>query len=637
MKKTNFYFYCYCLFVSICVACNPFNNNSNTQQTTTMTPAQKKVYDKTDKHSFAKPQDAVMQHLSLDIEVNFKEKTIAGKATCIIRNINKTNKLYLDTKGLQIEKVLLGQQPTTFKIGEEKPFVGQALEIDIFSNTDSVTVFYKTSPEAEALQWLSPQQTADKKQPFMFTQSQAILARTWVPCQDSPAIRFTYDANVKVPNGLLALMSADNPTEKNPQGKYQFKMNKPIPAYLLALAVGDFAFKSLSPRTGVYAEPSMLNKAAKEFDDMEAMTAAAENLYGKYDWGRYDVLVMPPSFPFGGMENPKLTFATPTIITGDKSLVSLVAHELAHSWSGNLVTNATWEDFWLNEGFTVYFERRIMAAISGKPYSDMLELIGLQDLQEEVKNMNNGEATKLKLDLTDKNPDDGVTHIAYEKGYFFLRTIEEAVGREKFDAFVKKYFATFAYKSINTEEFLDYLNENLLNGLPEAKAKIQAEQWIYNVGIPENCPKIASERFLQVDRSIAAWLNGTTLAHIKTQTADWSSHEWLRFIRNLPEDITVEQLKELDKYFQFTASNNDEIACVWLTLAGKKSYEPAYYAIDRFLTQVGRRKFVVPVYHALYTNKDEKAKNWALQTYKKARGNYHFLTVNTLDRLLRPE
>lgn len=617
------------IFVLSLAACKS-ETIDNQQNNTTKQTTKKQII--MDKHSFAKPTEAVMKHLALDIAVDFKTKTIKGKATCLVQNLTKTNKLFLDTKDLKIEKVELRGYPTTFKIGEEKPFLGKALEIDIYPTTDSVTIYYETSPNAEALQWLSAQQTAAKKYPFLFTQSQAILARSWVPCQDSPGIRFTYEAKVTVPENLLAVMSANNPTEKNKNGIYNFKMDKPIPAYLLALAVGDFSYKQVGNRTGVYAESNMIEKAEKEFEGMEAMLVAAENLYGVYDWGRYDLLVMPASFPFGGMENPRLTFATPTIITGDKSLVNLVAHELAHSWSGNLVTNATWEDFWLNEGFTVFFERRIMEATYGKEYAEMLELIGYQDVVAEIKAMNDGNDTKLKLSLTDRNPDDGVTHIAYEKGFFLLRTIEDAVGRKDFDVFIKKYFQQFAYKSVTTEDFIDYLNKNLLDARPEAKKKIALEQWIYEVGLPKNCPQISSTKFQYVDKCVAAYLNGSSPTLFKTE--NWSSFEWVHFLRNLPEDINTTQMQELDKAFRLSNTSNAEIAAVWFTLAATKSYEPAYLPMERFLTQVGRRKFVMPIYNALHKNKDAKAQNWAIQTYRKARSNYHFVTTSSLDKLL---
>jgi len=370
-----------------------------------------------DVHTFAKPEEAVVTHLDWDAVVNFDTKMITAKASLKIKKSPDATSIVLDMKDLQIDRVTLGaeEQKVDFTIGEEKPHLGRPLTINLEEDTDVIHIYYKTSPDAEAVQWLSPVQTADKTAPFLFTQSQAILARSWVPIQDSPGIRFTYNATVQVPAGLMALMSAENPKEKSADGKYSFTMKQPIPAYLLALAVGDVAYQPISDRSGVYAEPSVIEKAAYEFAELEEMIQAAEYLYGKYQWEVYDIIVLPPSFPFGGMENPRLTFATPTILAGDRSLTSLVAHELAHSWSGNLVTNATWNDFWLNEGFTVYFEQRIMEALYGREYSEMLATLSAQDLEEEAAQMiaeGNGADTNLKLALDGRNPDDGMTSIA---------------------------------------------------------------------------------------------------------------------------------------------------------------------------------------------------------------------------------
>lgn len=337
-----------------------------------------------DPHSFSVPQSARVTHLHWVATVNFSSKTLDAVATWAIASDDMAQKIILDTKSLRIKKVLVNNKEADFILKKNYPIMGQALEIPIQSGAKEVSIHYSTSPEAEAVQWLSPEQTADKKFPFLFTQSEAILARSWIPCQDSPSVRFTYDATVTVPKELLAVMSASNPQKKNDTGIYHFEMNQPVPSYLLALAVGDIAFKSISERSGVYAERSLLDTAAWEFADLEKMIDGAEKLYGPYRWDRYDVLVLPPSFPFGGMENPRLTFATPTILAGDRSLTSLIAHELAHSWSGNLVTNATWSDFWLNEGFTVYFETRVMEKLYGSDYAEMLASLNYHDLVEEV-------------------------------------------------------------------------------------------------------------------------------------------------------------------------------------------------------------------------------------------------------------
>ncbi len=305
-----------------------------------------------DPHSHAGRSPARVQHLALDLVVDFDARTLHGRATWQLANPGTAPELVLDSRNLDLEAVAQldaagTATPAAFALGPADATLGQALTIALAPGTVAVQIAYRTRPAAAALQWLQPGQTAGTA-PFLFTQSQAILARTWLPCPDSPGIRFTYEATVQVPPHLLALMSAENPQRLASDGRYRFRMAQPIPAYLMALAVGDLQFAALSGRTGIYAEPASLAAAVHEFVDLDAMVAAAEQLYGPYAWERYDLLVLPPSFPFGGMENPCLTFVTPTIITGDRSLTSLVAHELAHSWSGNLVTNATWNDFWLN-------------------------------------------------------------------------------------------------------------------------------------------------------------------------------------------------------------------------------------------------------------------------------------------------
>ncbi|OFY86094.1 MAG: aminopeptidase, partial [Bacteroidetes bacterium RIFCSPLOWO2_12_FULL_31_6] len=429
------------LFITLVITSCKQKNNQNSNNMV-LTEEKNQIINATDAHTCAKPNEVLTTHLDLDVEVDFKQKQIKGKATFQIKNLTATDHIFFDTYDLTIQKVTVGksEKETKFELGTKDENLGQALKVYIDSNVEMLTIYYSSDPTAQALQWLDAKQTSDKKSPFLFTQSESIFARSWVPCQDSPGIRFTYNATVKVPKDLLAVMSAENPITKNDSGIYYFNMPQAIPAYLLALAVGDIEFKSVGPRTGIYAEHSMLDKTVYEFGETEDMLVAAEKLYGAYRWGRYDIIVLPPSFPFGGMENPRLTFATPTVIAGDRSLTSLVAHEMAHSWSGNLVTNATWNDFWLNEGFTVYFERRILEKIYGHDYTEMQAVLAKQDVIETMAELGitSGD-TKLKLNLNGRHPDDGMTDVAYEKGYLFLRLIEENVGREKLDAFLNKY------------------------------------------------------------------------------------------------------------------------------------------------------------------------------------------------------
>lgn len=579
-------------------------------------------------HSYAKPNNAFVNHLNLDITVDFENEIIQGKATYDIVNNNSTQ-IILDSKHLEIESVWADGKETEFSLGANDKIMGQPLTISIGKDTKKIEILYKTTKNTEALQWLKPKQTANKIKSFLFTQGQAILTRTWIPIQDSPQIRLTYDANIQVPKGMMAVMSAENPKEKTADGLYHFSMKQAIPAYLIALAVGDIAYKPISERTGVYAEKSMLNRAHDEFSDMEKMVSAAENLYGKYVWDQFDVLVLPPSFPFGGMENPRLTFATPTVIAGDKSLTSLIAHELAHSWSGNLVTNTTWNDFWINEGFTVYFEMRIMEAVYGKERADMLALISRQDLDDELEHLKDTpNATKLKLDLKGKNPDDGMNSIAYDKGYLFLRTLEETVGRDKFDMFLNQYFKEHAFSTMTTEKFVTYLNTNLLE---KNNITFNTDEWINQPGVPENQAIITSDKFENVEHILQEFLVDNKLD--TKITTNWTPQEYVHFIRNLPATISVEQMKNLDARLNLTNSSNSYIQMVWYEQALNHDYHGKNVdtKIAEFLTSVGRRWYVETIFKAF--KKNDRMED-AFKIYEKSRPNYHSITIKTIDDLL---
>jgi leukotriene-A4 hydrolase len=580
-----------------------------------------------DIHSFARPDEAVVRHLALDLHVDFDRQQLTGFATLQIDKTAAARELVLDKNGLTIEEVRLDNGIAThFRIGEPQPHLGSPLTIDLEPDTKSVTIRYTSAPDAAAVQWLTPAQTAGGKQPFLFTQSQAILARTWVPCQDTPGVRMTYEATIHVPPGLVAVMSAENSPDVAPDGVYRFRMPQPIPAYLLALAVGDLAFRSLGRNSGVWAEKPMIDASAYELADTQKMIDAAEAIYGPYRWGQYDVLVLPPSFPFGGMENPRLTFATPTILAGDRSLVNLVAHELAHSWSGNLVTNATWNDFWLNEGFTVYFERRIMEAIAGRDYSEMLALLGFQDLEQTVAELQPRD-THLFLDLRGRDPDEAATKLPYEKGYFLLRLLEETVGREQWDAFLRRYFDEHAFQSMTTAAWLQELEK----AFPGVGEKVAIETWINGPGVPANAPKVKSDAFTKVEQQVGAFAGGSAAADLKTK--NWSTHEWIHFLRHLPKDLSREQMAQLDDAFKFTESGNSEILHEWLLNAIDRNYEPAWDALEKFLLRQGRRKFLKPLYQKLAETPEglERAK----KIYEKARPAYHAVSYRTIDQIVK--
>jgi aminopeptidase N len=586
-----------------------------------------------DSHSFSNPAEAVIKHLDLDIKVDFDTQTISGKASWTIDNITKGNQIIFDENTLNITKVTLGndEKETQFKLGDSVEYHGKPLHITIEPNTTKVNIYYNTTKDGVALQWLKPEQTADKKKPFVFSQGQSIWTRTWIPCQDSPGIRFTYNAKVSVPKDVMALMSAINPKQKNNTGVYTFKQDKPIPSYLMAITVGDVEFKSIDNRTGVYAEHSQIDKAKWEFAKLGDMVNAAEKLFGPYRWGRYDVIVLPPSFPFGGMENPNLTFLTPTILAGDRSLTSLLAHELGHSWSGNLVTNASWDETWLNEGFTTYVEHRIGEEVFGVAEAKMQDVLSRKVLKDNVDELGiNSPDTRLKIDLSGKNPDEGLSDIPYEKGYALLQTIEAAVGRKQFDTFLTYYFNDHAFQSINTEAFLAYINKNLIKGDKRLADKIKIDEWIYKPGIPSNIITPVSEDFNAIDLIQKTWrITGIKGLSKKIKSTNEKQH----FIDYLPNDLTVQEMTEIDKEFNFTKGGNFVVKRQWFIIALQHQYKVAYPAIENFLTSYSRTYSLTPLYKEMI--KTPEGKVWAKQIYAKAKSGYHATTVEALEKILK--
>lgn len=589
-----------------------------------------------DVHSFANFEKIRSKHLDLELKIDFEKKILQGSATWHIDQIAQDSIFTVDIDELRIDSVFLDDTiKTSYYVGGIEAYKGQPLHIRIQPQTKKVSIFYATNySETDtftAIQWLDPSQTKDKIAPFLYTQSEPNLARTWIPSQDAPMVKVTYNAQITVPQGLMAVMSATNQQHEQISGVYSFNMKQAIPTYLIALAVGKLSFKAIDAQNGVYAEPSMVEAAAAEFDELPAMIQAATAICGPYDWERYDVLVLPPGFPIGGMENPRLTFATPTILAGDKSLVSLIAHELAHSWSGNLVTNATWNDLWLNEGFTVYFERRIIEAIRGKDYAAMLWDLGRTDLEASLRFFSNQvDLTKLKLNLQHQNPELSLTDIPYEKGSLMLLKIEQVVGRENFDAFIKQYLQAFRFQSLTTETFVDYINTALLSKNPEWLNLIQLEKWLYEPGLPEDVPSIPNPKFKAVIEALNAYKNRKSITDIPVQ--EWSTHEWIHFIRNFDSNITYKDMENLDAQFQLSSSTNSEIACIWYVKAIERNYEKAYTNMKAFLRVTGRQKFLEPIYTALRDN--PKTQKLATSIYNTSQQNYHPIARKNIHSLL---
>ncbi|MEN1726908.1 MAG: M1 family metallopeptidase [Pseudomonadota bacterium] len=591
-----------------------------------------------DPHSYAEYDKVRVQHITLDLDADMEARTLSGHVLLDLERPDADHKrLVLDTRDLDIRDVTVvgpdgDYRPVSWRLGPERrsAHLGQPLVIILPQGIRRVRVDYSSKPEAFGLQWLDANQTSSG-QPFMFSQSQPHYARTWVPLQDTPAVRYTFDATVRAPRNLKVVMGADgNPFERNITGEYVFTMPQPVPSYLMAIAIGDLEFAEIGPRSGVYAEPDWIERAEVEFYQLEEMMDIGEALYGPYRWGRYDLLVLPPSFPFGGMENPRLSYVTPTIIAGDGSLLALVAHELAHSWSGNLVTNSSWRDLWLNEGFTVYFEARIMEQIYTPEIVAMLAKLDWDALEVSLPELDEADR-QLVRDLTGKDPEGAFISVPYDMGRFFIDWLESRVGREDLDVFLRQYFDDFAFQSIDTETFRTYLEANLIQTHPDALTLAEVDEWLYEPGMPGTAVAPESDALAQVDAQRRAWQNGEQgLGDLPSES--WSVYEWLHFLSGLEGPLDTATMTALDEAFALTASTNVEILYLWLRHSIDSEYAPGIERLETFLLEVGRNKFTRPLYTALAES--SWGRDWAIEVFERARPGYHPLTRQAAERAL---
>lgn len=585
---------------------------------------------RTDPHSYFDDAQPRTRAWRLSLSADFERKVLSGTATLIFA-APAQGPLDLDTKGLSVKSAVSGDGAAVpFELGPDEPILGRRLRLLLPAGTASVAVAYETSPAAAGLQWLAPEQTEGKRRPFLFSQCQAIHARSVLPCQDSAAARVTYEAELTVPDGLTAVMSA-GPAGDAPAGDgrrtFRFAMPQPIPSYLLALAVGELEGRDLSHRCRVWAEPATIAAAAWEFADTEPMIARAEALFGPYDWDRYDMLVLPPSFPYGGMENPRMTFLTPTLLAGDRSLVDVVAHELAHSWTGNLVSNATAEHFWLNEGFTVWAERRILRALRGEEAAALAWGIGQRELEEALERFHDKpELTRLRTRLQGVDPDDAFSVVPYEKGARFVVALERAAGEEAFDRFVKSYMKRFRFQSVTTEQFCAFVE----SAFPGLLAEVDAPAWLDAPGLPENAPRFVSARLEELAALAGSWR--TDGGPGAAAMAKWQPAEILVFLQRLPKELSREDCARLDAALSLNGRGNHEILTAWLCLAAAAGYEPAFERARALLTRVGRMKYVRPLYQAL--GKTAPGRALAREVFAAAAPSYHALTRRAAEGVL---
>ena len=590
-----------------------------------------------DEHSYAQPGKVAIDHLALDLKLDFDTKTLSGTATYTLDwKDQAATALVLDTRDLTIQKAEAAEgddvwRALKFELETADKVLGSKLTIQTPKRPKQVRVTYVTSPKASGLQWLEPAMTEGKQLPFMFSQSQQIHARSWVPLQDTPSVRYTYSAHVTSRPDVMVLMSANNAPDAPRDGDYSFEMPQKIPSYLMAIAAGDLVFKPISARSGVWAEPAMVDKATAEFIDTEKMIATAEALYGPYRWDRYDLLVLPPSFPYGGMENPRLSFITPTVIVGDMSLVALIAHELAHSWSGNLVTFSSAKDAWLNEGFTSYVENRLIESLYGKERADMETAIERDELKKEYAQIDASLQVLATKPGVLKDPDDSSSATVYTKGAWFLHYLENRFGRDKFDPFLRGYFDHFAFQSIDTQQFAAYAKQNLLAKYPGTISPKEFDAWLYEPGIPGDAPQAQSLRLNTVDSARLGWLGSGQLPPAQLTDA-WTTQEWVHFIEKLPQTLPIDKLAQLDAAYAFTGTANGELAQRWYPLAVRSGYTQANEAIAAFLQRIGRRKLIMPTYEALVATEPGFA--LAKETFEKARPGYHPITTGSVEKVL---
>lgn len=576
-----------------------------------------------DPHSYVDSDQRPPRHLRLDLAIDFEGRRLSGEATLVLDD-GYSGPLHLDTKGLTVREVRTETGvDVPFALDAEEPVFGRRLRLEPPDGAREVRIRYETSPEALGLQWLAPEQTAGGRHPFLFSQCQPIHARTLAPVPDSARVRLTYEAAITVPEGLAVVMSAGpagtRPGPSPGTRTFLFAMPQPIPAYLLALGVGRIESRDLSPRSRVWAEPQTVDAAAHEFAGIEEMLVKAEGLFGPYEWERYDMLVLPPSFPYGGMENPRMTFLTPTLLAGDRSLVDVVVHELAHSWTGNLVTNATMEHFWLNEGFTVWAERRILEALHGPEAGLLGWAIGEAALRSSLERFGaDSPLTRLRTDLAGMDPDDAFSAIPYEKGSRFLALLERTAGRERWDRFMRGYISRFRFTSITTEEFLSFLDREL----PGASSAVDARRWLYEPGVPGNAPVFRSPSLEGLTALAEGWPQGRRPS--PEEAAGWGPNELLLYLQHLPRELDQESCRWLDERLDLTGRGNYEILVEWLTVAAGTDYAPALPRLREVLNRVGRMKFLRPLYTAM--GRHPRTRALAREVFATASPRYHALS-----------
>ena len=582
-----------------------------------------------DPASYTQLAQGKIKHIDFRIGVDFSTRTLNIEATYQLQE-PVHGSLFLDSFKIDLKQARTNGRELEWEFDTQDDILGERLHLKGLEGDSSFALMFLTAPEARALQWLDAAQTAGGNYPFLYSQCQAIHARSIFPCQDTPSVRFTYSAEVKVSQGLVAAMAAEQVgvQEESRQAIFSFKMPQPIPSYLFALAVGNLVFREFGPRTGIYAEPETIEAAAWEFAENEIKMNEAEKLLGPYLWGRYDLLVLPPSFPYGGMENPRLTFLTPTSILGTRGNTSLITHELAHAWTGNLVTNATWQDFWLNEGWTTYAESRITEVLEGKDVEDLRAAFSEKQLIAVMERVGmDSPHTCLKLPGDEKDADSFTTIIPYYKGCFFLKECEYAVGRRRFDAFIQKYMASFQFQSLTTEVFLDFLKAEL----PEVFDKVNVRRWVYEPGLPEEWHRPKSRLFDEVQQILNDFEQG--LKPTKEQVQGWHRYQILSFLQVLPRTISVEDCQYFEDILELEKRNDVAFLSYFYVISIASGYQAILPRIEQFMEKIGRMLYILPIVRVMIDT--DWSRGYVRPLFERVRDRHHQITVNAIEGLLR--
>lgn len=510
-----------------------------------------------DPHSFARPWEAKVKHMDLHFSPNFHDKILTGRAIYTYQAAQGAQQLRLDIKNVNITKVeTANSTPLTYTLSETDPLLGGYIAIGLPKDNEQIIIEFTTSPNAEGLYWNNN---------TLFTHSQPIYTRSWLPCQDTPIVRSTFTAQFDIPDTHSSLMSCQNNprTPKERTEDFSHVMKIPLPSYLIAFALGEYSYHATGPRTGIYANSMYLEQAKKEYSHLEKILEKAEAIFGPYgDWVRYDMLIVSSDFPASATENPCLTFFGPVILSGDGSNVYVLCHEIAHSCSGNKTTAAGWEHLWLNEGCTTYFENRIVEDVEGVDAAVLLAHLYYYELIDEFID-SKPEDQCLRLNLSGRNPRDSFASTAYYKGFLFLKMLERNIGRQTLTEFMIKYFNAHKYKSVTTEAFEVYLDEHLLRNDTELKEKLCVQEWLYKPGIPENVFLPSSEKIAEVTFAREGWLSGGSDEKLKMDTKLYTLHEWRFFLLGL-KDQPAETLRRLDSLCNLKEHPNLYIREPWL-------------------------------------------------------------------------